>query len=78
MNAADRQAEGSGSSDGGGQSGDEVQYFAGLKDKLSAVKDKIEDKVTPEQYKGALKEYLDPLPKLSEQESMEQPINTSD
>lgn len=66
---------GGGQEGASGQSGDEAAYYAGLKDKLSAIKEKIKDKVTPEQYKEVSQEYLDSLPKLSEPESMEQALS---
>lgn len=65
-----------GGDDGGGSSGGsgETAYYAGVKDKLSALKDKIKDKATPEKYKEVSDEYLDSLPKLIRPESIEQAL----
>lgn len=66
-----RWTESGGSS--GGSSG-ETAYYAGLKDKLSALKDKVKDKATPDKYKEVSEKYLDSLPKQAEQESIEQSL----
>ena len=69
-----RWTESGGSS--GGASG-ETAYYAGLKDKLSALKDKVKDKITPDKYKEVSEKYLDSLPKQAEQESIEQSLTAT-
>lgn len=59
---------------GSGNSSGETAYYAGLKDKLSALKDKVKNKTTPDKYKEVSEKYLDSLPKRAEQESMEQSL----
>lgn len=60
--------------DGDSGSGGGAVCYAGLKDKFSAIKDKIRNKTTPEKYKEVSDEYLESLPKLTEPESIEQSL----